>query len=188
MASNKDADILTEIIQRLQGDEEAVFTKASGKLVLCEKTTNWYKQPGTREFKLRSDGKEGNTLFDSVNDKEPRSVWAQKKLRKCIQAWLQPTAEEREVFERREFVTDEDWEQRCLSNLFEENPDKKVLNTWCEDFLLQKEVSREELTAWLANKYVSWKRKRRLLCKPSPSPSRAARGYTELGQQHQTNA
>ena len=25
-------------------------------------------------------------------------------------------------------------------------------------------------------------------CKPSPSPSRAVRGYTELGQQHQTNA
>jgi hypothetical protein len=73
MALNKDADILTEIIQRLQGDEEAVFTKASGKLVLCEKTTNWYKQPGTREFKLRSDGKEGKTLFDSVNVKEPRS-------------------------------------------------------------------------------------------------------------------
>ena len=58
---------------RGKGDEEAVFTKASGKLVLCEKTTNWYKQPGTREFKLRSDGKEGKTLFDSVNVKEPRS-------------------------------------------------------------------------------------------------------------------
>ena len=57
----------------------------------------------------------------------------------------------------------ENWEQRCLSDLFEENPDRKVLNTWCEDFLLQQEVSREELTAWLANKYVPWKRKRRLL-------------------------
>ena len=57
----------------------------------------------------------------------------------------------------------ENWEQRCLSDLFEENPDRKVLNTWCEDFPLQQEVSREELTAWLANKYVPWKRKRRLL-------------------------
>jgi hypothetical protein len=76
---------------------------------------------------------------------------------------LQPTAREKEGFERKDFVTDKDWEQRCLSNLFEENPDKKVLNTWCEDFLLQKNVSREEMTKWLANKYVPWKRKRRLL-------------------------
>ena len=73
--------------------------------------------------------------------------------------WLQPTAEEKEVFNRQEFVTDENWEQQCLSDLFEENPDRKVLNTWCEDFPLQQEVSREELTAWLANKYVPWKRK-----------------------------
>jgi hypothetical protein len=85
------------------------------------------------------------------------------KLRRCTQPWLQPTADEREVFDRKEFVTDENWEQRCLSDLFEENPDRKVLNTWCEDFLLQREVSREELTAWLANKYVPWKRKTRLL-------------------------
>ena len=85
------------------------------------------------------------------------------KLRRCTQPWLQPTAEEKEVFNRKDFVTDENWEQRCLSDLFEESPDRKILNTWCEDFLLQREVSREELTAWLANKDVPWKRKRRLL-------------------------
>jgi hypothetical protein len=51
-------------------------------------------------------------------------------------AMAQPTAREREVFQRKDFVTNEDWEQRCLSNLFEEDPDKKVLDTWCDDFLM----------------------------------------------------
>ena len=85
------------------------------------------------------------------------------KLRRSTQPWLQPTAEEKEVFNRKDFVTDENWEQRCLSDLFEESPNRKILSTWCEDFLLQRQVSREELTAWLANKDVPWKRKRRLL-------------------------
>ena len=83
-----------DISPRIHGHQEPVRPHFMSNSLYC------YKQPGTREFKLRSDGKEGNTLFDSVNDKEPRSVWAQKKLRKCIQAWLQPTAEERDVFER----------------------------------------------------------------------------------------
>ena len=44
------------------------------------------------------------------------------KLRRSTQPWLQPTAEEKEVFNRKDFVTDENWEQRCLSDLFEESP------------------------------------------------------------------
>ena len=89
--------------------------------------------------------------------------WVRKSLRRSTQPWLQPTASEKELFQKKEFVTDEKWEQKCLANLFEEDPDKKILNTWCDDFLMQNNASREELTKWLANKHVPWKRRRRLL-------------------------
>jgi hypothetical protein len=59
---------------RGKGDEEAVFTKASGKMVLCVKKNDKLVQATWNkgvQAAIRWQG--GQTLFDSVNDKEPRS-------------------------------------------------------------------------------------------------------------------
>jgi ribonuclease HI len=199
MSTNKDADILTNIIQRLhlrvaagaatfllkfkshrgevlnemadvaaengrgKDDDGGTFTKASGKLVLSvEKDGKLMQSTWTKGIQAAIRWQGGQHIVRQWQ-RQGAKVWVQRRLRRSTQPWLQPTAREKEMFSRKDFVTNEDWEQRCLSNLFEEEPGKKVLDTWCEDFLMQRNASREVMTKWLANKYVPWKRKRRLL-------------------------
>ena len=161
-ALNEMADAAAEH-GRGRGEEEAAFTKASGRLILQVERKDKVVQATWNKGIQAAIQWQGGQYVVRQRQSHGAKVWAQIRLRRSTQPWLQPTAQEKEVFNRKDFITDENWGQRCLSDLFEASPNRKILSTWCEDFLLQQEVSRDELTAWLANKDVPWKRKRRLL-------------------------
>ena len=139
------------------------FTKASGRLILQVERKDKVVQATWNKGIQAAIQWQGGQYVVRQRQSHGAKVWAQIRLRRSTQPWLQPTAQEKEVFNRKDFITDENWGQRCLSDLFEASPNRKILSTWCEDFLLQQEVSRDELTAWLTNKEVPWRRKRRLL-------------------------
>ena len=76
--------------------------------------------------------------------------------------WWAATKQEKEIYASREFL-ESTWGRTCFEWLQETAPNQKAGATWCATFLLRMGLSREELTKWLRNKGVTWKKKRRLI-------------------------
>ena len=66
------------------------------------------------------------------------------------------------MYAKKQFL-DDNWGRTCFDWLQETRPGKKEGSTWRATFLLRSDLSREELTKWLHNKSISWKKKRRLI-------------------------
>ena len=79
-----------------------------------------------------------------------------------VSRWWAATKQEKEIYANREFL-ENTWGRTCFEWLQETAPNQKAGATWCATFLLRVGLSREELTKWLRNKGVTWKKKRRLI-------------------------
>ena len=79
------------------------------------------------------------------------------------QRWMQATKAGKLAARAGNFKEEETWGRECFKRLEQEDLGKPATDTWSTDFLVREGVGREELGAWLKNKVIPWKRRRRLI-------------------------
>jgi len=156
---------------RQEPDDSAQWNEASSRLVFTVKKGN-----GVRHSTWRAGVKK--------SIKEKAGEWeVQRQLQEAIRKrtwhatgcasiryerklgfprWWAATRQEQEIYTSKKFL-DDTWGRTCFEWLQETIPNQKAGTTWCATFLLRADLSREELTKWLHNKSVTWKKKRRLI-------------------------
>ena len=79
------------------------------------------------------------------------------------QRWMRATKAGERAAQAGKFKEEETWGKECFKKLEQEDLGKPATDTWSTDFLVREGVGREELGAWLKNKAIPWKRRRRLI-------------------------
>ena len=156
---------------RQASDDSAQWSEASGRLVFTVKKGNGVRHSTWRAgIKKAIKEKAGEwevqlQLQEAIRKRTwhatgGASIRNERKL--GFPRWWAATKQEQEIYTSKKFL-DDTWGRTCFEWLQETIPNQKAGTTWCATFLLRADLSREELTKWLHNKSVTWKKKRRLI-------------------------